>query len=316
VPNSQSAIRNPQSDAPPRPGRPKALDDDKQATICNLVAAGVSLRQAARFVDCDPNSIRREARRNVEFRRQFAKARSEASIHPMVTLRQAAKTNWRAALCWMERLDPQRFARPDASVVTQRESNQFVTDLVESIERVVSDPRERSNLFELLSAAMPAAMRRRWVGHELRRSMKQATRDFDNRKDEEVERRCKRRREFTSTIASYLPWDLIGQLGDHYDELDPDNILADRAHAAARRNRALDQPHSDPPANRGPLNDSPTNSLADEDVPNVGQTNNASPGEDFVTPPRRNTDNFASPPHANREPANDLQQPNEAKFAE
>jgi hypothetical protein len=319
----ESAIAgNPQSKIVRR-GRPKALDEDKKATVCSLIAAGVGLRQAGRFVDCDPNSIRREARRNRDFRRQLAKARSEASIHPLQTLRQAAKTNWRAALCWMERLDPQRFARPDASVVTKRESNQFVADLVESIERAISDPRERSNLFELLSAAMPAAMRRRWDGHGSRRNLKQAMRDFDKKRNEEVAQRAKRRREFTSRIASYLPWQLIRELGDYHDVLDPDVIRADRTHAAARRNRAPEEPQNDDaPANDSPLkdgslDDGATNSGPAEDgSTNVGPTNNASPGENFVTPPRRNSDNVASPPHANHQPANDLQQPGEAKFAE
>ena len=85
-------------------GQPRALDDEKQKTVCSLVAAGASLRQAAHFVDCDPKTIRREARRNDDFRGQLAKAKSEANIHPLQTLQQAAKTNWRAALSWMEHI--------------------------------------------------------------------------------------------------------------------------------------------------------------------------------------------------------------------
>jgi hypothetical protein len=45
-------------------------------------------------------------------------------------------------------------------------------------------------------------------------------------------------------------------------------------------------------------------------------TNFASHRGDFVTPPRRNSSNFASLPRANRQPANDLQRAREAKFAE
>jgi len=45
-------------------------------------------------------------------------------------------------------------------------------------------------------------------------------------------------------------------------------------------------------------------------------TNNDSRRGDFVTPPRRNSDNFASPPDNNRKPPNNLQQRGEAKFAE
>ncbi len=166
------------------PGRPKALDDAKQASVCSLVAAGVSLRQVAHFVSCDPKSIRREAERNDRFRAELARAKTEAKIHPLVVLRRAAQTDWRAALCWMERIDPDRFARPDATQVTKREANQFVRDLVESIDRAVSDPSQREDLFQLLSAAMPVAMRRRWDGGQARRRLQQVTRDFDNRTSE------------------------------------------------------------------------------------------------------------------------------------
>ena len=142
------------------PGQPKALDDKRQKTFCSLIAAGASVRQAAHFVDCDPKSIRREAERNDDFRCQLAKAKSEANIHPLQTLQRAAQTDWRAALRYMERLDPDRFARTDANVVTRRDANQFVAHLVESIERAVSSADERTTLFDLLTPAMPTPMRR------------------------------------------------------------------------------------------------------------------------------------------------------------
>ena len=138
-----------------------------------------------------------------------------------------------------------RDTRPDASVVTKRESNQFVADLVESIERAVPDSQDRANLYELLSAAMPAAMRRRWDGHGSRRGLKQAMRDFETKRNEQVARRAKRRREFVDRIESYLPWQLIRELGDYDELLDPDVIAADRAHAAARRIGPPDQPQND-----------------------------------------------------------------------
>lgn len=282
IPNPQSAISNPHSAIsshpaahsdslnpepghppkdgplnPSRSGRPRALNEDKRATVCSLIAEGASLRQAARLVDCDPNSIRREARRNDEFRRRLAQARSQASIFPLQALRQAARTNWRAALHWMERIDPQRFARPDSSIVTKREANQFVADLVESIERAVSDSRERTSLFELLSAAMPAAMRRRWDGHGSRRNLRQAMREFEKKKNEAVTQRCERRREFTARIGSYLPLELLRELGDYDDVLDPDIIRADLALVTAGRTTAPDQPQHDGPANDSPPSERP-----------------------------------------------------------
>jgi hypothetical protein len=293
-------------------GRPRALNEDNQATVCSLVAAGVSLRQAAEFVDCDARSIRRAAQRNDEFRRQLAKAKSEANIHPLQTLRQAAQTDWRAALRWMERLDPERFARPNATVVTQREANQFVSDLVESIERVISNDNERTGLFELLSAAMPAAMRRRWDGRRMRRNIEQVRRVCDLRKWEENERkrakseeRDKRRREIFVEVARYLPLELRAKLSLNSDLLDPEEVFAQRPEASDHRTCAAAEPHHDARANGSPTNDGPTNSgltkvgSTNDGPTNVGLTNNASPAENFAPPPGRNPENIAPPPPTN-----------------
>jgi hypothetical protein len=296
---------------PSRPGRPRALDENKKATVCNLVAAGVSLRQAAQFVDCDRRSIRREAQRNGAFRRQLAKARSEASIHPLQTLRQAAKTNWRAALCWMERLDPERFARPDASVVTQRESNQFAVNLVEAIEKTVSNPSERGDLFEMLSAVMPAAMRRRWEGRRLRGKVEQRKVAEDQRRGLERQQRDGRRFELFREIGRYLPYELYHKLHGNVDLLDPEEVFADGPQESDPAVPAAEQ--DDATANDSSTSEGSTNpDSTDREPPcdersRAGLPNIAPPGDSFVPPPGRNSDNFAPPPDANRQPANDLQ---------
>jgi hypothetical protein len=259
----------------PPPGHPKALDAEKQKTVCSLVEAGVSLRQAAHFVDCDPKTIRREAQRNDDFRQQLARAKSEASIHPLQTLRQAAKTNWRAALCWMERLDPQRFARHNPKTITQREASQFAVDLAESIERAVSEPSERQDLFELLSAAMPAAMRRRWDGKGRRRTLAEAIDSVDAKKMDALEQRCKRRRDLMAQIGSYLPWNLVRILGQYGDLFD----LPDQPDAP-----------DEPPT---PSSNSPAPSLQP-------------PTTNTVPPPRPYSNHSAAQPSPNHVSPNDL----------
>jgi hypothetical protein len=211
-------------------GHPRALDADKQKTVCSLVAAGASLCQAARFVDCDPKTIRREVRRNDDFRGELAKAKTEARMHPLETLRQAAKNNWRAALCWMERIDPDRFARPDASIVTKREANQFVADLIESIERVVSNPQERKNLFDLLAPAMSTAMRRRWNGRAMRRALEQTKTDLHEVELKERRARDNRRIGVYLQLKQYLPEPLRNLLLANEDLLDPEEVFAQPPH--------------------------------------------------------------------------------------
>jgi hypothetical protein len=268
----------------PMSGQPKALDDAKQATVCSLVAAGISLRQAAYFVDCDPKSIRRQAARNDDFRRQLEKAKSEASIQPLQTLRQAAKDDWRAALSWMERIDPDRFTRPDASIITKREANQFAVDLVAAIEKAVSDPQVRRTLFELLTPAIPGAMRRRWSGTAMRRAVEQMNVELDHAQQRERCQRNDRRWKLFFQIRDHLPVELRGMLLENRDLLDPEEFFAKQPERAA-------------------------------DKPRNNATNNASVDPNkasLVPPPGPYSDNMASPPSANQKPHNDLPTSGEA----
>jgi hypothetical protein len=147
----------------------------------------------------------------------------------------------------MERLDPQRFARPDASVVTQSESNQFVVNLVESIERTVSDPRERGDLFELLSGVMPAAMQRRWKSRRLRGKVEQTNIAEEQRRRLERQERDGRRFKLFRELGRHLPFELRNKLLENVDLLDPEEVFADGPPV-----RAADVPAA-------PKNDSTTN---------------------------------------------------------
>jgi hypothetical protein len=209
-------------------GQKKALDTSKQDAICNLVASGVSIRQAARYVDCDPKSIRREAGRNDAFRGRLQKAKSEVKIRPVQTLLEAAQDDWRAALSWMECVDPDRFARPEAAIVTKREANQFVADLIAAVEKEVKNPNEQNRLFRVLTPAMPTAMRRNWEISARRR----AAQNFDRRQAERAEKRRlarrahdDRRSRLWNEIADWLPWKLYDKLLKNHDLFDPEEVF-------------------------------------------------------------------------------------------
>jgi IS30 family transposase len=217
------------------PGRHTALDNEKRSAICSLVAFGVSLRQAANYIGCAPKSIRREIERNDEFRASLAKARSEARMQPLETLRQAAKTNWRAALTWIERLEPDHFANPTESIITKREANRFVDELIESIGQAVKDPGQRQDLFDLLRVAMPLAMRRRWEGDAMGRAVDQMKLDVNERnrvksvKEDKLEAARNRRRDtLFEEIAEYLPPDMRSKLWNNRDLLDPEKVFAQK----------------------------------------------------------------------------------------
>lgn len=237
------------------PGQHKALDTSKLDAVCNLVAAGVSIRQAARFMDCDPKSIRRERARNDEFRRRLDKAKSAASIRPIQTLLAATQDNWRAALCWMERVDPDRFARPDATVVTKREANRFVADLIAAIEKAIKKPNQRKRLFRLLTPAMPTAMRRNWEMIARRR----AAEDFDRRQAERDEKRRRQRRardnrrsRLWSEIGDWLPWELYKKLQANEDLLDPEEVFGQTPGDSRTPDELIDDALADVPRHYKP----------------------------------------------------------------
>jgi hypothetical protein len=162
-----------------QPGRPKKLDQKKRAEVCALVSAGVTVREAARYVGCDRDTIRNEAQRNQHFGRELERARSQARVHPLRTMHDAAAKNWRAAAWWLERLAPDEFAHPGGAVFGQREANRLAADLIEIIEQTVLSPLERERLYELIGTALPAAMRRTWDHRQSIRKLDRAMDFFD-----------------------------------------------------------------------------------------------------------------------------------------
>jgi hypothetical protein len=199
------------------------------------LTAGASLRKAAEFVGCDPQSIRREAQRNAVFGEQLAKAKSGARVEPLLALRAAAQSDWRAAVAWMKCVDPERYARASSNTITKREANQFVDRLVESIDNAVSDPGDREKLFQLLVPAMPPAMRRRWEEEARDRAMIQVTNDVAEQEEarelQEMHERMERdarRRKLREQLSDYLTPELCKALKENEDLLDPSEFFARR----------------------------------------------------------------------------------------
>ena len=83
------------SPADPPAGRPRALDDAKRRDVSPLVSAGCGLEVAARHVGCNPTTLRREARRNPDFRDQLRLARRDCELSPLQAMHKAAKRHWR-----------------------------------------------------------------------------------------------------------------------------------------------------------------------------------------------------------------------------
>jgi hypothetical protein len=121
------------------PGRPRALDDAKRREICVLLTAGYSLVSVAEHVGCSRRTISRELDRNAEFADRFRRAKIAGELEPLGTIRQAARTNWRAAAWYLERTNPQRFGKRNPVLLKPDEVketiNSLMLEVLDSIER-------------------------------------------------------------------------------------------------------------------------------------------------------------------------------------
>src|SRR4051812_6525875 len=125
---------------PTGPGRPRALDDAKRREICALVAGGCGLREAARYVRCNVNTIRREAERNTEFDEQLRRSETYAQLSPLRAMQHAVATHWRAAAWMLERAFPERFARPEPGAFGSRQARELLNEALGVISSEISDP--------------------------------------------------------------------------------------------------------------------------------------------------------------------------------
>jgi hypothetical protein len=97
------------------------------------ISFGCGLDSAARFVGCSPITVRREARRNPEFRDQLRRAQQDCEIGPLNTIRKAAHENWRASAWYLERMNPQQFAKKNVRYVTPEQLGAFAHQVVTAV---------------------------------------------------------------------------------------------------------------------------------------------------------------------------------------
>jgi len=127
-----------------RSGRPRALDDGKRREICALIAGGCGLRDAARYVRCSVNTIRREAERNTDFGQQLHHSETYAQLSPLRAMQSAVATHWRAAAWMLERAFPERFGRPNAVAFDGRQARELLSEVLGIV---------RDEMFDLFKTA-------------------------------------------------------------------------------------------------------------------------------------------------------------------
>ena len=86
-------------DSPGR-GRPATLDTLTKARVAGMITAGISQRTVADFLNIHPSTISKAIKRDEAFRRDIVQAQAAAKVLPILKIKKASETSWRAA-AWM-----------------------------------------------------------------------------------------------------------------------------------------------------------------------------------------------------------------------
>jgi hypothetical protein len=124
------------------------LTDEQRRSICTILSAGCDRETATNGVGCSLDELRREMTRNHEFAIEVRRAEAACELTHMQNVRSAAREdkNWRASVWWLERRAPERYGRRDAGVVTTRQLESFLSQLVSTITAEVHDDEDRVRL--------------------------------------------------------------------------------------------------------------------------------------------------------------------------
>jgi hypothetical protein len=135
------------------PGRPRSLDDAKRREIYALLTAGYSMPAAAEYVNCSRYTIRREQKRNPEFAKRVRRAAIVGQLDPLSAIRQAAKDDWRAAAWYLERTNPDRFAKRNPALIKPEDMLEQMNCLAEQMLAEVKDEDTRDRILRRMAVA-------------------------------------------------------------------------------------------------------------------------------------------------------------------
>lgn len=161
-------------------GRPRTLDEAKRREVSAFVAAGASLRQAAEYVGCSVDTIKREQKRNEEFDQEMRRANARAQLAPLQAMRQAVQSHWRAAAWMLERSDPQHFGRQKEQFGA-KELRALRRDLIDIFAEEIERPTVRDRVVRRVKAAIDYAMRHAWDRQRHGNKLREAIKYFEQR---------------------------------------------------------------------------------------------------------------------------------------
>jgi hypothetical protein len=131
--------------------RPRILDAERRIELCNLLASGLSLSEAARGVGCSLRTLRRETDRDDAFRQQISQVLLANRLNPLYHICQAALTDWRAATWLLERFCPEQFARRDRASCSPKDLQTVVDRVIETVLQEIDKQEDRTRVYRVAS---------------------------------------------------------------------------------------------------------------------------------------------------------------------
>ena len=136
-------------------GRRRSLDQQKKAEICNRVAQGASVEEAAEDLDVSLRTVQREAKEDDDFHHELRLAQRQTP-DPLKIMQSAARDHWRAAAWLLERTDPEQYARRPASSASAHQFEAALRVVIEAALQATPTQR-RAEVYEYVQAAADMA---------------------------------------------------------------------------------------------------------------------------------------------------------------
>lgn len=136
------------------PLRTIQLSAEQQGQVLGILSVGCDRETAAGFVGCTPAEVALAMQHHPIFGAAVRRTEAAAELTCMRTVHEAAKDVkiWRAAVWWLERRSPERFASRGPGTVTTRQLRVFLTIIGDLLNEEIHDPDDRKRVLARLNA--------------------------------------------------------------------------------------------------------------------------------------------------------------------
>jgi hypothetical protein len=118
--------------------RPTKLNDSVREKLCQAVAAGCTLKDAAALAEISTSSLARYREQDPTLAAALRVAQGQAAVACVLILRKAAQEgDWRAAAWWLERRHPEEWGRRTQRVLTDQGAGRIRIEEQEEQQQVV-----------------------------------------------------------------------------------------------------------------------------------------------------------------------------------